>query len=107
MCVGSRLSILNGRKHGDLKGNFTCYTPRGCSVVDYCVVSESLYDKIINFRIGELPTFTDHCPLYMALEVNCDNCTENEQKKEIHALYRLMNWNKQVQERKYRFRSGG
>ena len=63
----------------------TYYTTRGCSVVDYCVVSESLYDKIINF---ELPTFTDHCPLYMALEVNCDNCTENEQQKEIHALYR-------------------
>ena len=37
--ISSRIRIENGRLDGDPHGDYTCYTPRGCSVVDYAVVS--------------------------------------------------------------------
>ena len=39
MCRSLPLRILNGRKVGDLLGNFTCLNSRGRSVVDYCASS--------------------------------------------------------------------
>ena len=36
LCKGSGLRILNGRKLGDLQGNYTCFNHRGSpSVIDY------------------------------------------------------------------------
>ena len=46
LCKTVPLRILNGRKIGDLLGNFTCFTPRGCSAVDIGAVSPSLVNKI-------------------------------------------------------------
>ena len=42
MCISFRLRFLNGRHRGDYWGKFTCFTPRGCSVVDYVIVSAEL-----------------------------------------------------------------
>ena len=42
LCIGSRLRILNGRHKGDSSGKYTCYTPNGCSVVDYVIVSADI-----------------------------------------------------------------
>ena len=67
MCISCRLRFLNGRHRGDYWGKFTCFTPRGCSVVDYVIVSAELYDKVADFSVGELPTFSDHCPLKLAI----------------------------------------
>ena len=37
-------------------------------MVDYVVVSISLYDKVTDFSVGELPMFSDHCQLKLACE---------------------------------------
>ena len=67
MCIGCRRRFLNGRHRRDYWGKFTCFTPRGCSVVDYVIVSAGLYDKVADFSVGELPKFSDHCPLKLAI----------------------------------------
>ena len=35
---------------------YTCFTPRGCSVVDYLLVSADLKQRVLNFQVAELTT---------------------------------------------------
>ena len=71
MCKGLDLSIINGRKTGDIFGNFTCFQWNGNSVVDYLITSEQLFQRIPNFKVGEfIPWLSDHCPLIFSLELN-------------------------------------
>ena len=37
--INSNFSVLNGRNY--LKNDFTCIRPQGCSVVDYCFISQN------------------------------------------------------------------
>ena len=37
-------------------------------MVDYVVVSVSLYDKVTDCSVSELPMFSDHCQLKLACE---------------------------------------
>ena len=47
LCIASRLRIINGRtRPDDNKGAFTCFTPRGASVVDYTIVSDEITSHI-------------------------------------------------------------
>ena len=50
-CVCFDLLILNGFKHGDEKGNFTYVSTHGCSVTDYCLVSDSFVDRVAKFDV--------------------------------------------------------
>ena len=54
MCKGLDLHIVNGRKTGDVFGEFTSIQWNGNSVVDYVLTAESLYDKILKFQVGEI-----------------------------------------------------
>ena len=67
LCISARMRIIIGRTTGDSAGEYTCYTPRGCSVVDYLIVSADLLPKIVNFRIGTLPDYSDHCTAHLFL----------------------------------------
>ncbi len=64
------MRIANGRSNGDSHGEFTCFTPRGCSVIDYLIVSAELLPNILNLHIGTLPVFSDHCPLVFNFAIN-------------------------------------
>ena len=46
MCKSLDLNIVNGRKTGDLFGNYTCIKWNGNSVVDYLLTSSCLFEKI-------------------------------------------------------------
>ena len=60
MCA-SNLHILNGRAFGDIFGKHTCFQYNGNSVVDYCIVSESLFRNVLFFHVQELkPLLNDH-----------------------------------------------
>ena len=62
LCKSLDLNIVNGRKTGDLFGN---------SVVDYLLISESLFSQVSSLVVGELsPWLSDHCPIYYTLEVH-------------------------------------
>ena len=77
ICIGNQLRILNGRCFGDMFGRHTCFTPNGCSVVDYTIVSESVLDQILFFHVSDfLATLSDcHCKLSWGMLANftCSN----------------------------------
>ena len=99
MCISCRLRFLNGRHKGDYWGKFTCFTPRGCSVVDYGIVSAELYDKVTDISVGELQTFSDHCPIKLAMNLPLKRSQQfgkHSTRNETHSLLQLSNWNDQV-----------
>ena len=72
ICQSARIRILNGRMGDDHgKGQFTCMSPRGQSVVDYTIVSENLLERIHNFKVGEISATSDHCPI--STSILCGN----------------------------------
>ena len=82
LCKNLPLRILNGRFLGDLLGNFTCFTPRGASAVDYAAVSPALLPQVRYFLV-ETPclNLTDHTPIELGLAVNAVTMCSNEQTK--------------------------
>ena len=71
LCKTVPLRICNGRKLGDILGSFTCYKYNGQSVVDYCLASPTLMNKISEFKVQTfLPTFSDHCAISVKLRTN-------------------------------------
>jgi exonuclease III len=68
LCIASQLRIANGRILPDKNsGCFTCFTPRGSSLVDYVILSQNLLSKIDRLQVGEISAASDHCPLYFDL----------------------------------------
>lgn len=59
--------ILNSRKEGDRKGEYTYVSNKGCSVIDYVIVNEKGYDIINNFKIEDRVD-SDHMPLVVEVE---------------------------------------
>ena len=99
MCISCRLRFLNGRHRGDYWGKFTCFTLGGCNVVDYVIVSAELNDKVADFSVGELPTFSDHCPLKLAINLPLERNRQFEKhstNNAMHSLLQLSYWNDQV-----------
>ena len=79
LCISNRLRILNGRHNGDRQGKYTRYTSRGCSVVDYVIVSADMQCRITNFCVATLKTYSDHCPLEFAFTVTFANPSIEDQ----------------------------
>ena len=71
LCKSLDLNIVNGRKTGDLFGNYTCFQWNGNSVVDYLVTSSCALENVMKFQVGDfLPWLSDHCPIYFTLELH-------------------------------------
>ena len=69
--------IVNGRKVGDIFGNYTSFQWNGSSVVDYLITSAATIDRISYFKVGKcFPWFSDHCSLFytMLLQINIPKC---------------------------------
>ena len=82
MCKNFELNILNGRKNGDLFGNYTSFQYNGNAVVDYVISSEKIKEQIPTLEVGELsPLLSDHCPLYFTLELQ--DCKVSKEKAHI------------------------
>ena len=70
--IQSGLKIMNGRTIGDMLGRLTCHTPRGSSVVDCIIASQSLFNCISYFQVHDfMGELSDHCQLFMSLKVYC------------------------------------
>lgn len=61
--------VLNGRAPGDLGGRFTCYKHNGNSVVDYGIVSATLFGSVHSFTVQDFDsTFSsDHAALVLVV----------------------------------------
>ena len=51
LCKTYGIHILNGRSPGDRDGEITCVANDGCSIVDYFIVSSSLFPLVSKFEI--------------------------------------------------------
>ena len=61
LCIAGNLHILNGSAFGDIFGDYTCFQCNGTSVVDYSIVSGSLYRNILYFHVQHFkPLLSDH-----------------------------------------------
>ena len=49
--------------------------------MDYVVLTAELYDRVVEF-VGELPPYTDHCPLHLPVNIS----TNIMDKEHIHVL---------------------
>jgi len=76
-CISNQLRILNGRTFGDLMGNFTCFTPNGCSTVDYTIVSENVLDQILFFKVSEFMSTLSDCHCYLEWFISAEFSIHN------------------------------
>ena len=95
-CKQTSLRILNGRCAEDAGiGKYTFIGSRGCSLVDYVLVSESIFDLISSFTVHDPNSLSDHCLIdytfensvsigttYLLREVNIEN-------EEVSSKYKL------------------
>ena len=94
-CIGHHLRILNGRTLGDLTGAYTCFTPNGCSTVDYAILSDNILDSVLYFKVKDfLPTLSDcHCQIEWKMSAkfmkNPDvlNIVDDVKLKSVHPRY--------------------
>ena len=94
MCVSARLRILNGRKLGDSLGYFTCHKYNGSSTVDYVIVDEKMFPKIIYFHTHKsLSDLSDHCQISVGLESKKTIC-DNTPKIPMSTLPQGFKWEK-------------
>ena len=71
LCKSLGVIALNGRKVGDLFGKYTSFQWNGNSVVDYVLVSKSIFPSVSYFKIGNfIPWLSDHC----ATRFRIDSC---------------------------------
>ena len=101
LCISSRIRIVNGRLDGDSYGDYTCYTPRGCSVVDYALVSADVLQEVLYFKVEDLPIYSDHCPIVLSVKHGYTDCREEEDQQysaaKYHSLVESVRWNEEIQ----------
>ena len=67
-CKSFSRRILNGRKTGDLLGDFTHYNMNdGQSVVNLAFVYEAFFDNVKKFMVFPLSELTDHCKIVLEI----------------------------------------
>ena len=71
MCIEHGLIICNGRIGGDRDvGHFTCYTPRGASLIDYVITSAHFLNDIHYFNVLPITPFSIHAQLSFSLKTS-------------------------------------
>ena len=87
-CRSTGFRIVNGRLGDDQDiENFTCYTPAGSSLVDYCLIRERNFELITNFYMGEINTISDHSSLQVHLKIKNKNDNEPTLNQRIRNLW--------------------
>ena len=73
---------MNGYCNANEIDQFTCYTPRGQSVVDYLLCSGKMFSNLRTFYIGCKLAESDHAPLHfcknVALKYFCAGTTDTK-----------------------------
>ena len=101
LCISSRIRIVNGRLDGDSHGGYTCYTPRGCSVVDYALVSADMLQEVLYFKVEDLPIYSDHFPIVLSVKHGHSDGREEEDQQysaaKYNSLVESVRWNEEIQ----------
>jgi len=71
LCKSCSMRIMNGYFQNDMStGAFTCYTPRGKSLIDYLICDTSFYHSLLSFDLEPLCTNSDHRPLVFSVKLS-------------------------------------
>ena len=93
MCKLNDFLILNGRKVGDLSGNFTSHQWNGSAVVDYVLTPNDFAKNISKFSVGKfVPWLSDHCPLHTTIVFNGVVSSNNNRKGKLNMLHPGFVW---------------
>ena len=98
LCRSVPLRVCNGRKLGDIMGEYTCYKWNGQSVVDYCLASPGIYDKITSFTVHDfIPQLSDHCSV--SLIISTDFSCYPQAINDMNLLEKpvKLNWSKKIE----------
>ena len=94
MCTSLNLSILNGVCHGDPEGHYTYICDAGCSVVDYFLMSNTLFallfDKI-EMKIGD-SLYCKHMPISLSVIFPKENDCIPENNDKEYSIEKFI-WN--------------
>jgi hypothetical protein len=100
LCTEGRLRILNGRTLGDCIGKYTCHNSLGSSVVDYCIVSESVYKDVLYFKVHDFDaTLSDHCQLSFVIKANINRHLDNTSSITMEAMPIQFHWSTEAESR--------
>ena len=91
MCKALNMTILNGRKSGDLFGKYTSIHWNGKAVVDFGIVPADSYEAVTSFSVRNYAPFvSDHCPIFFDLRSLGKKATkQNENLKELPKVFRI------------------
>ena len=89
LCIACNGRILNGRKLGDIRGNYTCFSHRADtpSVIDYAIADSRLYEHVTTFSISHFTPFSDHSKITVNLNVNLNK--KNKGHRSTPTLHNL------------------
>ena len=87
VCKLNDLLIMNGRKVGDLFGNYTSHQWNGSSVVDYFLAPNNFSQKNLNFSVGDfIPWISDHCPIHTTFILQGNKITGKKDGRKLTDL---------------------
>ena len=91
MCKALNMTILNGRKSGDLFGKYTSIHWNGKAAVDFGIVPVDSYEAVTSFSVRNYAPFvSDHCPILFDLRCLSNKATkQNENLKELPKVFRI------------------
>ena len=100
LCRSLPLRICNGRKLGDIVGDYTCYKYNGQSVVDYCLASPDIYNKLGSFKIHNLlPHLSDHCAISVTLATDIHlTCPPVNSNYSFLEIPRKLKWSAKIRD---------
>ena len=92
-CKALNLVINNGRKSGDIYGKYISIQWRGCTVVDYVISDQALFQDISALRVGPyIPWLSDHCALHFFISCNKDISDNKGTKKDLELAPKQFLW---------------
>jgi len=77
ICRLFSVHVCNGRKN-DPYGDFTYISHRGSSVIDYCIVSSDLYERVSHFSVYNDDFGSDHMPCLVKMNVMTKLCVQSQ-----------------------------
>jgi exonuclease III len=88
LCKNQNIHILNGRTKGDKLGNYTFIGAQGKSLIDYLIVSSSLFDHVNEFAV-DIKTESDHMPLKWSINCNVKTTAVNVDDNNVCTTYMI------------------
>ena len=69
-CKSSGYRIMNGRIDKNNSSNFTCFTNKGNSVVDYALLRQENFSLVNKMSVGALCELSDHSPIEISIKTS-------------------------------------